>query len=504
MSILKPTARAGRLLLAVVVAFTPFGYSAVAHGQTAAQLWNNNCVSCHGKNAQGGNASSMLDDEWLTGPTDRILFDATKNGIVESGMPAYGGALTDEQIWSLVVHVRELRAANERARTGSPKPDRDGVYATAHERFRVERVITRGLDTPWSVDFVPAAGPEGSPSGVMLVTSRSGALQVWAGESLSSPVAGVPAVRNRGQGGLMDVAVHPEYRSNGWVYLTFSDAQGSGPRGPGFTKVVRGRIKGKGSEWRWTDEETIFEAKSEHYSNGDIHFGSRIVFEHASINGADPEWLVYFCMGERGVMDLAQRLDRPNGKIFRFHDDGRIPADNPFVGQSGVYEAIWSYGHRNPQGLAFGLDGRLWDTEHGPRGGDELNLVQRGKNYGWPLVSFGINYSDAPFRTPWPTEGQDFVMPVYVWLPSIAACGLDTVRAGPDGEAFPAWRGDLVAGGLAGQTVERLRIEGESVVEREELIHGMGRVRDVVTGPDGSIYVVLNQPDHVIRIVPAK
>lgn len=488
---------ARRLLLATTL-LAPVASAALA--QSAESLWTNNCISCHGENAQGANAKSLLDDEWLLGPSDRDLFNATKDGIVDSGMPAYGETLKDEQIWALVVHMREIRARDKRARLGSPKPDDDGIFTTQHTKFKIERVITEGLDVPWSVDFLPATSSDGHPAGAMLVTNRNGKLQLWADGKLSEPVSGTPEVRNRGQGGLMDVAPHPEYATNGWIYLSFSDADGRN----GFTKVVRGKIAPSRGSHRWTDEETIFEADHDHYTGGDIHFGSRIVFEKAAVAGAEPGWLMYFCMGERGVGDLAQRLDRPNGKIYRLHDDGRIPADNPFVGQRGVYEAIWSYGHRNPQGLTFGLDGRLWDTEHGPRGGDELNLVQKARNYGWPLVSFGINYSDAPFKTPWPAEDQDITMPVFVWLPSIAACGLDTVRPGPDGEAFPAWKGDLVAGGLAGQTVERLRIDGESVAEREELIHGMGRVRDVVTGPDGSIYVVLNQPDHVIRLVPTE
>ncbi len=468
--------------------------------QSADALWNNNCISCHGENAQGGNAQSLLDDEWLLGPTDRNLYDAVRDGIVDSGMPAYGETLKDEQIWALVVHLREIRAKDKRARLGSPKPDDAGVFTTQHANFKIERVITDGLDVPWSVDFLPPAAPRGLAHSAMLVTNRPGKLQLWVDGKLSSPVAGTPEVRSKGQGGLMDVAPHPEYAANGWVYLSFSDPDGKS----GFTKIVRGRIRADSKdELRWIDEETIFEADHDHYTNGDIHFGSRILFQRQD-NTPDGPWMIFFCSGERGVGDLAQRLDRPNGKIYRLHDDGRVPADNPFVGQRNAYEAVWSFGHRNPQGLTFGLDGRLWDTEHGPRGGDELNLIQRGHNYGWPLISFGINYSDAPYKTPWPTADQDFTMPAFVWLPSIAVCGLDTVRPGPDGEAFPAWKGDLVAGGLAGQTVERLRIDGESAAEREELIHGMGRVRDVVTGPDGSIYVVLNQPDHVIRLLPAE
>jgi glucose/arabinose dehydrogenase len=195
---------------------------------------------------------------------------------------------------------------------------------------------------------------------------------------------------------------------------------------------------------------------------------------------------------------LAQDLSEPNGKVYRVREDGSVPQDNPFVNTPNAIPSIWSYGHRNPQGLVMDLNGQLWDTEHGPRGGDELNRVQKGANYGWPLVSFSINYNDQPLTTPWPTPDQKITLPVYRWLPSIGACGLDMVA----GSAFPKWKGDLMAGGLSGTNVDRIRVKGDTLVEREEIMHGMGRVRDVRTGPDGMVYVVLNQPDKVVRIAP--
>jgi glucose/arabinose dehydrogenase len=264
----------------------------------------------------------------------------------------------------------------------------------------------------------------------------------------------------------------------------------------GMTKIVRGTIK----EGALTNQKTVFEVKDEHYSGGDIHFGCRIVFDPK-----DPTTM-FFCIGERGRGELAQDLSRPNGKIYCVKDDGTVPSDNPFVGMGDkAYAAIWSYGHRNPQGLAFDLDGNLWDTEHGPRGGDELNLIKPGANYGWPNISFGINYNGKPWSTPWPKPEEKFEMPVYRWMPSIAVCGLDVMRGRADGKdgMFPKWKGDLFAGGLAGQTVNRLRIKDGKVIEREEIFFGHGRVRDVVSGLDGSIYIVLNQPDKVIRLVAA-
>lgn len=293
----------------------------------------------------------------------------------------------------------------------------------------------------------------------------------------------------------MDVELHPDFAQNGWVYLAFSDPATTG--NAAMTKVVRGRIK----DARWTDQETIFQARPESYLPGPLHFGCRLVFTPKDAQGNTH---LFFAIGERGRGDHAQDLTRPNGKIHRVRDDGAIPDDNPFntpdQTSKGVYATIWSYGHRNPQGLVLDAAGNLWDTEHGPRGGDELNLVAKGANHGWPLVSFGINYNGAPLRTPWPEPGQNFAMPTFLWTPSIGACGLDIVR----GKAFPKWEGDFVAGGLSGTNVDRLRVRDGAVTEREELVHGQGRVRDVATAPDGTVYVVLNMPDRIVRLVPEK
>jgi glucose/arabinose dehydrogenase len=205
---------------------------------------------------------------------------------------------------------------------------------------------------------------------------------------------------------------------------------------------------------------------------------------------------------------MSQDRTRPNGKVHRLWDDGKVPTDNPFVGESNAYPSIWSFGHRNPQGLVFDLDGNLWDTEHAPRGGDELNLVEKGANYGWPLVSFGINYNDTAFRTPWADiEGgqaasADIRMPAWRWLPSIGACGMATYKA-PASGGFPKWNGDILAGGLSGSNVDRLRVKDGKLVEREEILFGKGRVRDVICGPDGNIWVTLESPGRIVKISPA-
>lgn len=498
------------LAAAPIAALSLTGAAVTAHAQNMigsgaiADVWAANCMNCHGERGEGGGAgtSSLLDDEFLAGGSDRELFDSIKRGLPDSGMPAYGETMRDPQIWALVVYIRELQYRDRREREGSPRPV-EGVYRSQHASFRVEDVIPRGLRTPWSIAFLPASSNKPAR---MLVTERPGPVRVFdaAKPGEGEEIVGTPAVRARGQGGMMDVAPHPDYAENGWIYLCFSDRlDDDDGRNLGMTKVVRGRLDESGGGLSWVNEETIFEARPEHYGRSDIHFGCRLVFQRAD-NG---RWRLFFPIGERGSGELAQNLGRPNGKIFRLWDDGRIPDDNPFIGREDVYEAIWSYGHRNPQGLVFDLEGRLWDTEHGPRGGDELNLVEKGRNYGWPIVSFGMNYNGAPWSTPWPPETgkhSDIAMPAFVWLPSIGACGLDVVQ----GDAFPAWRGDLVAGGLSGQNVDRIRIDGAGkVIQREELVHkleGKARVRDVVCGPDGRIYLVLNQPDKVVRLVEVR
>jgi glucose/arabinose dehydrogenase/mono/diheme cytochrome c family protein len=512
-----------RLLLASTLAISIASPSLAQSGRrgdnaTTDQLWSANCLKCHGRDGGGSmpGVPSLLDAKYQDAASvidiDRSLFDAIKNGkpggkgVLQ--MNAFGAALSDEQIWGLVNYIREQQFGALREKGGEgPKIERVGgveVFKTQHHTYTIETVIDSGVDTPWSVDFLP--------TGPMLVTTRSGELKMHetgkAGGRLGFALRDVPTVRSRGQGGLMDVAVHPNYAKNGWIYLAFTDPQGPNQQ-KGMTKIVRGTIK----EGAFAEQKTIFQIKPEHYLDGDIHFGCRIVFDPA-----DPTTM-FFCMGERGRGELAQDLSRPNGKVYRVKDDGSVPSDNPFVSMGDkAYAAIWSFGHRNPQGLAFDLDGNLWETEHGPRGGDELNLIKPGKNYGWPLISFGINYNGSPLVTPWSDTGKKpaglFEMPVYRWMPSIAACGLDVMRSPraapgastPSASAealFPNWRGDLFAGGLAGQTVQRLRIKDGKVIEREEVFAGRGRVRDVVCGLDGSLYIVLNGPDKVVRLVPA-
>lgn len=451
------------------------------------QLYNEHCASCHGTNGQGGSGGTLtlLTREKFDQKMDKPFFDAIHNGVPNGVMPAYGESLTDEQIWGLVVRVREFQGRALRAEFGSPKAE-NGVYRSQRHNFKVETVVDegKGLRVPWGMDWLP--------DGRMLITNRPGHVSLVAGEQVTS-ITGVPASREMNQGGMMDVAVHPNYKENGWIYLAYTDPakEGNGS----MTMVVRGKLRFEGNAPSWVDQQTVFEASQDFYTRANYHYGTRIVF--------DGKGHVFFVVGERGGNQVAQELTNPFGKVYRVNEDGSAPADNPFVGQvpadKPFLKGIWSFGHRNPQGLTMNAKGELWLTEHGPRGGDEVNLVQKGDNYGWPLVAWSINYNDAPMWTPWPKDGKVIHQPVFRWLPSTGASGLDEGR----GSAFPNWKGDLFAGGLVGQNLDRIRTDGDKLVEREELLHGLGRIREVAVGPDGFVYLVLNQPDKIVRLVPA-
>ncbi len=444
---------------------------------TISQVYKDTCSNCHGDTGEGGGAgtSTLVSKELYDGSNDRKFFDAVKSGIPNTSMPAYGDTLPDNMIWGLVVHIREMQSKGLRKKFGSPKPDAKSIYHSKLANFRLENIIQgQGLVTPWAIDWISHDR--------FLITNRPGTMFVFDRGKLL-PVEEMPASLLLGEGGLLDVTVHPNYRSNGWIYLALAAPNSKGET---MTKILRGKLS-FGKHIRWTSQETIFDAPYA-YTKTASHFGSRIVFDG---NGH-----IYFSIGDRAFGDLAQKPDNPYGKIFRVNEDGSIPSDNPFVGGKGL-ESVWSFGHRNPEGLAFDLHGNLFDTEHGPRGGDELNLIKKGANYGWPKSMFAINYDDTPATFPWPADNDSFEAPLFRWLPSIGSCGLMLVN----GPKFRKWNGDFLAGGLAGKNVDRFRIKDGKVVEHEEILQGLARVRDLAYGPDGNIYLVFNNPDAVVRLV---
>ena len=286
----------------------------------------------------------------------------------------------------------------------------------------------------------------------------------------------------------MDVVLHPQYADQGWIYLSYSEPL-QGPIGGtlGHTAIARGQLQ----EGRLADVEIVYRVPEQFYTPHSHHYGSRIVFDRAGF--------LYFAIGDRGQRLWAQNVEWPNGKIHRLHDDGAVPADNPFVGQEDAIESIWSYGHRNPQGMALHPEtDQLWAAEHGPKGGDELNLVQRGLNYGWPAITYGINYDGTPITDQTHADGME--QPQTYWVPSIAVCGIDFYT----GERFGNWQNDLLVTSLRFNRLHRLRLAGTEVVHDEIAYQGESRMRDVQTGPDGAIYLAVEDPGRILRLVPAE
>lgn len=341
-------------------------------------------------------------------------------------------------------------------------------------------VVATGLEAVWGFTFLP--------DGSMLVTERPGRLRmVREGTLLEESIAGVPDVHARGQGGLLDVALHPDFESNGLVYLTYSKPVD----GNSTTAVARGRLNGMVLE----DVEDIFVANS----RGRGHYGSRLAF--------DNDGYLFVTVGDRQANPREDQENHPaqdrsnhHGTVNRLHDDGSIPEDNPFVGQEGIEPSIWSYGHRNPQGMDYDAENdRLWVDEHGPQGGDELNLIQPGLNYGWPVIGYGVNYGGDVLHDSTHREGME--QPVHYWVPSIATSGLLLYT----GSAFPAWNGNIFVGGLNGQQVARLTMDGTSVLSEETIFEGHGRVRAIEQGPDGAIYLGIDGDGEgagIVRLAP--
>jgi aldose sugar dehydrogenase len=335
--------------------------------------------------------------------------------------------------------------------------------------------VTGGLEHPWGMAFLPDAS--------ILVTERGGRLRIVRDGQLDpEPIAGVPPVYASGQGGLLDVALDPGFASNRLIYLSYA-AEGDGGN---ITRVARA-ILGDG---RLESLEVIFTA--EPLVRSSKHFGSRLAF--------DREGHLFITVGERGQPERAQDLGDHNGTVIRLYPDGSVPEDNPFVGVAGARPEIFSYGHRNAQGLAIHPQtGIPWLHEHGARGGDEVNVVRPGVNYGWPVITYGIDYSGAPIGEGTHKEGM--AQPIHYWVPSIAPSGM----AFYDGEAFPEWRGDLFVGALKAELLVRLDLDGERVVAEERLLDGdLGRIRDVEVGPDSYLYLLTDEPDGgLYRVEPA-
>jgi aldose sugar dehydrogenase len=434
---------------------------------TAAANYAKYCVDCH-----RDNLSWFKSRKWKYGNSKEDIFTSIQTGYPDFGMPAYNKTFSEEEMKNLASYIySKLELEDEKPKDFNAK---ENEYKTEKLKLRPDTIV-RGLKIPWGLAFLP--------DGDMLVNEIEGKMLRYNREGvLLAEIKGLPEIQSGGQGGLMDIRLHPDYRNNGWIYFSYTyrtDKEGEGWN----TAVMRAKLKDNSL----VEKQIIFQGipgfKTRH------HFGCKITF--------DNKGHVFFGIGERGTGQNAQTLSNDCGKIHRLNDDGSIPKDNPFVNTPGARPSIWSYGHRNPQGLVISpFDGRLWESEHGPKGGDELNYPEPGKNYGWPRISFGINY-DGTILTP-DTAMAGMEQPATYWVPSIAPCGMTVVT----GKKYKGWEGNLLIGSLRFNYLVRVELSDGKVIHREVLLNNIGRMRNVEVSPEGFVYVSVESPGMIIKLVP--
>ena len=446
--------------------------------QEASTLYKTYCAGCHGASMEGGLSSALVKEDWVYGRTSGLMFRNIKHGIEGTEMIAWEQVLEDGQIRSLVQYIVE---AQDQPPTTERELPREVI--TEDYRLEVEILVRDSIQIPWGIEFVS--------ENRALVTEQPGRLR-WLidGKLDPTPISGIPPVYDtgRGLGGLMDVALDPNHAENGWVYLAYvhTDQDLSARESKAMTRIIRGKIE----DHQWVDQETLFAVEDSLELPGGTRWGCRFLF--------DREGYLYFTIGDVDREDYAQDLSRPNAKVFRIHADGRIPTDNPFVAEEGALGAIFTYGNRNAQGLALHPQtGVIWATEHGPMGGDEVNVIEKGANYGWPSITYGKHYNGDIVSQKTHREGME--QPVIQWTPSISVCPAEFC----DSPLFPKWQNQLLVGALAFEEIRLLQVADQEVISQEVFLKNYGRVRDLKFGPDGSLYVLLNRPDAILRLKPS-
>lgn len=450
-----------------------FGSCSVGNGQhseqqmeQAAENYQNYCAGCHGNQLE-----KFEDKDWMYGDDNAAIVHSITFGQEEMGMPGFEATFSTEEISALAEYVKagipEDKASLKPALSGNQ------VVKSEVQNFLVDTVVS-GLAVPWGLEFLP--------NGDLLIAERSAKLFRFTNDELQE-ISGLPEIMVKGQGGLMDLELHPDYEENGWLYISYS-GYADDNREEGCTNVMRARLNGN----QLVDQEVIFNGTPD--SNKGHHWGCKLEF--------DKDGYLFFGIGDRGSRDVnPQSLSNHSGKIHRIYDDGAIPEDNPFIDTPNAMRSIYSYGHRNPQGTCMDPEtGEIWETEHGPRGGDELNLIKPGRNYGWPVISYGINYDGTTFTELTEKEGME--QPVTYWVPSIAPCGTTFVK----GNRYENWKNNILVGSLRFMYVERVVMEDGQVTHQEKLLEGIGRVRNVEMSPDGYVYVAIENPGKILRLVP--
>ena len=427
----------------------------------------NFCAGCHGYYME-----EFQDRNWMFANTEDELINIIKKGEENMGMPGFEKAFSDKEIKSLTTFLLEKSKVYAKL----PKSEKQfkSKIKSGKTSFWVETVVT-GLEVPWGLEFLP--------DNELIISERNGKLLKYTKDKKLIDIKGFQPVRARGQGGLMDIQLHPDYAKNGWIYFSYSYFDEQDKR-KSNTAILRAKLKGN----QLYDQQIIYKATPT--STRSHHFGSKITF--------DREGFLYFSVGDRGNRDRnPQALDNSNGKIHRLYDDGKIPKDNPFYNKKGAIKSIYSFGHRNPQGVTLNpVTGDIWTHEHGPKGGDEINIIKPGLNYGWPVISYGINYNGTKFTEITKKKGME--QPLLYYVPSIAPCGMAWVTS----KKYPEWENNLLIGSLRFQYLERCAVKDDKVIEQEKLIEGIGRVRNVKVSPDGYIYVAVETPGKILKLVP--
>lgn len=435
------------------------------------KIYTEKCASCHGEKVE-----AFVDRKWKNGNTKSDIVKSITNGYPDFGMPSWGDMISDrdvDQLANLIVtslkQVQQYDFAKEKKNTSGP-----AIFKTSAMTVTLDTIATE-LSSPW--------GFEQLTDGSYLVADRIGVLYHVDGKRNKKVISGTPEVVAEGQGGLLDITLHPKFAENGWIYLSYSKGKTIDGKKLATTAVVRGKIKGDA----FVEQQEVFEGLP--YTQARHHYGSRLVFGQMGH--------LYISMGDRGQEKVfPQNLETAPGKIHRVNDDGSIPKDNPFVGKGKAIETIYAYGIRNPQGMFMDQEGVLWEHEHGPRGGDELNVIKAGANYGWPVITYGINYDGKPISQISKKPGME--QPVTYWLPSIAPSGLTMVT----GNKYPAWKGNMMVGSLRFNYVDRVVLKDNKFVSQEKIMLNIGRTRNVEMGKDGYLYVAIENPGTVFRVRP--
>lgn len=432
-----------------------------------AQNYKNYCAGCHGELME-----AFVDRKWKYGSDKKSLVHAINIGYPNDGMPGFDTAFTDKEVEELADYIMEGLKTVQRFDFAKQKEQKT-TYSGDGMNIQLETVIG-GLKSPWGLAFLP--------NNDILFTEKTGQLYRFSKPNKLNKISGVPDVIAEGQGGLMDVIFHPDFKKNKTIYLSYSKPKEEAGKKLATTAIMRAVLEND----QLTQQKIIFEAYP--YTTTRHHYGSRMVFGN--------DGMLYFSVGDRGNHNqYPQDVQYDPGKIHRIKDDGSIPADNPFVNTANARKSIYSIGHRNPQGLVKHPEtGELWSHEHGPRGGDEINLIQKGKNYGWPVISYGINYNGTTFTDKTALPGME--QPLLYWIPSIGPSGMTIVNS----NKYKKWKGDILSGSLRFKYLNLSKLDGRKVTDKAILFENIGRLRDVKMGNDGFIYISVENPGTIYRL----